>query len=119
MSTTPVPPVLLSISPGNSPQFQAVLQPVNAGPFLARMVVWTSSDPESPVTQNESDLTGLTVTLAISSQANVGASISLAVRVTNQDGSVVSATDVLAVVAPGTSPPAFIPATGAVINQTV
>lgn len=109
---------MLPIAPGNAPQFQAVLQPINAGPFVASNVAWTvSGDPGASVAKNASDTTGLTATLSLSSAVVVGATLTLQVTVTNQDGSTVSATDTLTVVAGVTPPPPFVPATGAVINQ--
>jgi hypothetical protein len=111
---------MLPIAPGNAPQFQAVLQPANAGPFVAANVAWSvSGDPGASVAQNASDSTGLTATLSLSSSVVVGATLTLSVTVTNQDGSTVSATDTLTVVSGTTPPPAFVPATGAVIQQIV
>jgi hypothetical protein len=119
MSTIPVPaPTLLSISPGNAPQFEAALQPVNAGPFLAANVAWSvTGDPGASVSANSTDPTGLTATLTLTSAVVVGASLALTVVVSNQDGSTVTATDTLTVVTAGTPPPAFVPATGVAIQQ--
>jgi hypothetical protein len=121
MSTIPTPnPTLLTISPGNAPQFEAALQPVNAGPFLAANVAWTiSGDPGASVLANASDPTGLTATVTLTSAVVVGATLTLTVVVTNQDGSTVTATDILTVVSAGTPPPAFVPATGVAIQQFV
>ena len=121
MSTIPTPnPTLLTISPGNAPQFEAALQPVNAGPFLAANVAWSvTGDPGASVAANASDPTGLTATLTLTTAVVVGASLALTVVVTNQDGSTVTATDTLTVVSAGTPPPAFVPATGVAIQQFV
>jgi hypothetical protein len=109
---------LLSISPGNSPQFEAATQPVNAGPFISSNVAWSvTGDPGASVAQNTSDSTGLTVTLTLTAQVIVGASLALTVVVTNQDGTTVTATDTLTVVPAGTPPPSFVPATGVAIQQ--
>lgn len=112
--TTPVQ----TISPGNSPTFQASLQPVNAGPFLAASVAWSvTGDPGASVAPISTDPTGLTATLTLSSAVVLGAILPLTVVVTNQDGSTVTATDTLTVVAQSTPPPAFVPATGVAIQQ--
>ena len=119
MSTIPViGSTLLSISPGNSPQFEAATQPVNAGPFVASNVAWTvSGDPGASVAPIASDPTGLTATLSLTSAVVVGAVLALTVVITNQDGSSVTATDTLTVVAANTPPPAFVPATGVAVQQ--
>ena len=121
MSTIPTPnPTLVSISPGNSPQFEAATQPVNAGPFVSSNVVWSvTGDPGASVAQNSSDLTGLTATLTLTAAVVVGASLALTVVITNQDGSTVTATDTLTVVPQNTPPPPFVPATGVAIQQFV
>lgn len=109
---------MLPISPGNSPTFQAVLQPVNAGPFTAAQVAWSvSGDPGASVAPITTDTTNLSATLTLTPAVVIGATLTLAVTVTNQDGSTVSATDVLTVVSATTPPPPFVPANAAVINQ--
>lgn len=121
MSTIPVPnPTLLSISPGNAPQFEAATQPVNAGPFVPANVAWSvSGDPGASVAQNTADPTGLTATLTLSAAVVIGAVLSLTVVITNQDGSTVTNTDTLTVVPVNTPPPPFVPATGVAIQQFV
>jgi len=111
---------MLSISPGNSPQFQAVLQPVNAGPVVASQVVWSvGSYTNATVTQVSTDLTGLSATLDIGTAAAAGDQIPLTVTITNQDGSVVTVTDNLTVTSTTPLPPTYVNVTGAVINQVV
>jgi hypothetical protein len=109
---------MLSISPSNAPQFQAALQPANAGPFVASNVAWSvTGDPGASTSQIPSDPTGLTVTLTLTPETVVGSTLSLNVVVTNQDGTSVTATDVLTVVSSGTPPANFVNATGAAIQQ--
>lgn len=109
---------MLTISPGNSPTFQAVLQPVNAGPFAASEVVWSvTGDPGASVAPISTDSTNLSATLTLSTSVIIGATLSLNVVITNQDGSKVTATDTLTVVPAGTPPPPFVPVTGAAIQQ--
>lgn len=109
---------MLTISPGNAPTFQAVVQPVNAGPFVASNVAWTvTGDPGATVAQIATDATGLSVTLTLTAAVVVGAILPLTVVITNQDGTTVTATDTLTVVPAGTPPPAFVAATGVAINQ--
>jgi hypothetical protein len=111
---------MLSISPGNSPEFVASLQPVNAGPFVPSNIVWSvTGDPGATVAQDPADATGESAILTLSSAVVLGAVLSLTVVVTNQDGSSVTATDTLTVVAVNTPPPPFVPATGVAIQQTV
>lgn len=109
---------MLTISPGNSPTFQAAVQPVNAGPFTAAEVVWSvTGDPGASVAPISTDSTNLSATLTLTSAVVVGATLSLVVTITNQDGSTVTATDTLTVVPAGTPPPTFVPATGVAIQQ--
>ena len=110
--------LMLTISPGNEPTFDAVLQPVNAGPFVASNVVWSvTGDPGASVAQIATDTTGLSATLTLTAAVVVGATLALTVVVTNQDGSTVTSTDTLTVVAQSTPPPPFVPATGVAIQQ--
>jgi hypothetical protein len=111
---------MLTISPGNAPEFVASLQPVNAGPFVAANVAWTvTGDPGASVAQDPTDTTGLSAILTLTAAVVIGATLALTVVVTNQDGSTVTATDTLTVVPANTPPPAFVPATGVAIQQTV
>lgn len=107
-----------TISPGNSPTFEAALQPVNAGPFVASNVAWSvTGDPGASVAPISSDPTGLTSTLTLTAAVIIGAVLALTVVVTNQDGSTVTNTDSLTVVPQSTPPPPFVPATGVAIQQ--
>lgn len=75
---------MLSIAPGNSPQFTAT--PVPATSVPATPPIWVSSDStNAPVT---ADATGLVATVAIPSTAVVGTSFTLTVSYTNADGTV-------------------------------
>src|ERR1700677_1720438 len=109
---------MLTISPGNAPTFEAAVQPVNAGPFVASNVAWSvTGDPGASVAQIATDPTGLSVTLTLTAAVVIGAVLSLTVVITNQDGTTGTATDTLTVVPAGTPPPAFVPATGVAIQQ--
>lgn len=77
-------PPMLTISPGNSPQFTAT--PVPATGVPATPPAWVTSDQtNAPVTV---DATGLVATVAIPSTAVVGTSFTLTVSYTNADGAV-------------------------------
>jgi hypothetical protein len=110
--------IMQTISPGNAPTFQAALQPSTAGPFVASNIVWSvTGDPGASVAQITTDPTGLTSTLTLTDAVVVGVVLGLNVVVTNQDGTTVTNTDNLTVVAGGTTPPPFTPATGVAIQQ--
>lgn len=106
-----------SISPGNTLTFQAFPKPGNAGPFTAAMVAWkVTGDPGAILTQSPTN--PLIVTLGLASTVVIGATLDLNVQITNENGSVISTTETVTVVASPTSIPGFIPAWGATILQT-
>jgi hypothetical protein len=81
MGTTPTPPALTPLLPGNSPVFAAVLQP--AGSSLGNVVPqWTSSDPHVTVT---ADPTGLIATAAIAADCPQGTQVTLTIKAGNPD----------------------------------
>lgn len=109
---------MLPISPGNAPTFGAALQPVNAGPFTASQVAWSvTGDPGATVAPITTDATNLSATLTLSPAVVIGATLSLVVTITNEDGTTVTATDTLTVVSAITPPPPFVPATGVAVQQ--
>lgn len=110
---------LPAVAPGNSLQFRAMLQPVNAGPVAAFQVAWSvTGDPGASVVPNESDPTGLTATLVLAETVVRGATLKLSVVVSNPGGTAATATDTLTVEktsAPGS--PAYVDATGVALQQ--
>jgi hypothetical protein len=81
---------LLPIAPGNSPQFQVQsLVPANAVPVASASVFSINPNTSGSVaTQNTSDPTGLTVTVAIPAGATVPFSDVLIWTYTNADGTI-------------------------------
>jgi hypothetical protein len=89
-------PPMLSIIPGNSPQFTAT--PVPATSVPSTPPTWTSSDDtNAPVT---ADATGLIATVALPTTAVVGTSFTLTVSYTNADGVVATGSTTQTIVAP-------------------
>ena len=87
---------MLSISPGNSPQFTATPVPSTSAPSTPP--TWVSSDTtNAPVSV---DPTGLIATVAIPAGATVGAAFTLTVSYTNADGTVATGTTSQTIVAP-------------------
>jgi hypothetical protein len=89
-------PPMLSIIPGNSPQFTAT--PVPATSVPSTPPTWTSSDTtNAPITV---DATGLIATVALPPTAVVGTSFTLTVSYTNADGVVATGSITETIVAP-------------------
>lgn len=87
---------MLSIIPGNSPQYTATPVPTTSVP--ATPPTWVSSDPtNAPVT---ADATGLIATVALPTTAVVGTSFTLTVSYTNADGVVATGSITETIVAP-------------------
>ena len=83
---------LLPIAPGNSPQFQVTVAPAGATVVASSSVYSINPNTSGSVaTQNASDPTGLTVTVAIPSGAAIPFSDVLVWTYTNADGTIATA----------------------------
>lgn len=107
---------MISISPGNSPQFGVTPTPAGVVTEAAN-AAWTSSDPtNAPVTPNADDPTGLSATVNLSTAAAVGSEIVLTWTYTNpSDGTVATVEGTFPVVAASAPPPTDV--TGGTMTQ--
>jgi hypothetical protein len=99
MSQRGDPMALLSIAPGNSPQFEVTPTPAGVTTAAAN-AVWSSSDTtNAPVTANSADAADLSATVNIPSEAVAGTDFVLTWTYTNADGTTATVTGSYTIVA--------------------